>query len=545
MFSETIDPRAKDISLAVTLLSIDPRLGGLWLRAKASPVLNDVVRLIKSSANARWQKINHLAGDDILFGGLDVGATLSAGKPVFTTGLLNQKTPHLIVMQAESFAAPQAARLAGALDKDAMALAIDEGEEDGMAASLQDRLAFHFDLAGMRYNALEQVQLDLEAIEPACKRLPEIKNVDHIGTLTEVALQFGISSLRAVMFALRAAKAHAALMGHGTVEDTDLVAATRLVLGPRAIELPAPEDQPDDDTDSPEDQKQRGEMLEDQVLDAIQTNLPSAALLAFLTQQRAARQIKGTGAGSRRKGNRRGRPLSPLPGQLNGTNRLDVIATLRRAVPWQGLRHRTGPIALRKEDFAIKRFEIQSDRLIVFSVDASGSAAAQRLGEAKGAVETLLAEAYSRRDYVALIAFRKDGAEVLLPPTRSLVQAKKRLGALPGGGGTPLASGLQAGFMMSLAARKKGMAPSMVLLSDGGANIALDGSPGRGQAREDAEEIARHFASQNLPCLTIDTGRRPDRTLQEISGVLGGAYYPLPNAQSGALGQTLKSALLD
>lgn len=543
MSSQT-DPRADDIALAIKLVSIDPGLGGIWLRAKASPVLNDVVRLAKEASVHKWHKINHLADDDMLFGGLDVGATLSAGKPIYSKGLLNQPNLHMILMQSECIEAGLAAKLSKALDDSAMALAIDEGDEDGLNSNLQDRLGFHFDLTGMRYNALSVHDIDAGAITEAKARIPDIDSTDLIETLTQIALQFGVLSLRAVLFVLKAAKAHAALRASQQIDDQDIAIAARLVLGPRATELPQVEE-PADKDDTPEQSSQRGEVLEDQVLDAVKANLPSAALLAFLTQQRAARNIQGAGAGSKRKGNRRGRPLSPLPGQLSGSNRLDIMATLRRAVPWQSIRHRTGAIALRKEDFAIKRFETKSDRLIVFSVDASGSAAAQRLGEAKGAVETLLAEAYSRRDHVALIAFRKDGAEVLLPPTRSLVQAKKRLGALPGGGGTPLASGLQAGFIMALGARKKGMSPSMVLLSDGGANIALDGSPGRAQAREDAKDIARHFASQNMPCLTIDTGRRPDKTLQEISGALGGAYYPLPNAQSGSLGQTLKSALLD
>jgi len=77
-----------------------------------------------------------------------------------------------------------------------------------------------------------------------------------------------------------------------------------------------------------------------------------------------------------------------------------------------------------------------------------------RLAEAKGAVELLLSEAYSRRDHVSLISFRGDTAEILLPPTRSLVQTKKRLAALPGGGGTPLASGLVEALKMAHQARR-------------------------------------------------------------------------------------------
>jgi len=106
-------------------------------------------------------------------------------------------------------------------------------------------------------------------------------------------------------------------------------------------------------------------------------------------------------------------------------------------------------VIVRPADIHLSRYETRRDRLLIFTVDASGSAALARLAEAKGAVELLLAQAYARRDQVALVAFRGDGAETLLPPTRSLVQAKRRLAGLPGGGGTPLAAGLLAAGEMA------------------------------------------------------------------------------------------------
>ncbi|MEM9714968.1 MAG: VWA domain-containing protein [Pseudomonadota bacterium] len=539
------DPRAGRIVQAITLWAVDPSLGGIWLRARPSPVRDDVMRLVRQAIGSPLTKIHPSIGDEALFGGLDITATLAAGRPMETTGILNTDDPKLHLAQAQSISAALAARLGSALDHRTVAVAVDEGlEDEGLVPSLQDRLAFHIDLEGLRYDALQGTGIEIEAIAAAKANLSKISVDGILELVTELAAQFGITSLRAIQFALRAAKAAAALDGM-IVEECHIADAAALVFGPRAVPMDMIEEQAQPEDTPKEERDSRNGMLDDQIIEAVKANLPTAALLAFLNQQRAQRQMGGHGAGSRKKGNRRGRPIAPRPGQLSNGARLDILATLRRAVPWQGIREGRGPIALRPQDFAIKRFEEQSDRLIVFSVDASGSSAAKRLGEAKGAVETLLAEAYARRDHVALIAFRKDGAEVLLPPTRSLVQAKKRLGDLPGGGGTPLASGLQAGFMMSLAARKKGMSPAMVLLSDGGANIALDGSPGRPKAQADAEDIARHFAVQNLPCLTVDTGRRPDNTLQKVATQLGGGYFPLPNADSNALAQTLKSGLFE
>jgi magnesium chelatase subunit D len=105
-------------------------------------------------------------------------------------------------------------------------------------------------------------------------------------------------------------------------------------------------------------------------------------------------------------------------------------------------------VLVRRDDFRVQRLRERRETTTVFVVDASGSAALHRLAEAKGAIELLLAECYVRRDRVALIAFRgrpgAAGAELLLPPTRSLVRAKRSLADLPGGGGTPLAHGLDA-----------------------------------------------------------------------------------------------------
>ncbi|MEK9655791.1 MAG: VWA domain-containing protein [Halieaceae bacterium] len=126
---------------------------------------------------------------------------------------------------------------------------------------------------------------------------------------------------------------------------------------------------------------------------------------------------------------------------------MNILATLRAAAPWQPLRKRErGPRArgleIRRDDIHLTRFQQRRETLTLFVVDASGSAAMQRLAEAKGAVELLLADCYVRRDQVALIAFRDESAELLLPPTRSLVRAKKALAALPGGGATPMAAAL-------------------------------------------------------------------------------------------------------
>jgi Mg-chelatase subunit ChlD len=194
-------------------------------------------------------------------------------------------------------------------------------------------------------------------------------------------------------------------------------------------------------------------------------------------------------------------PVGSRAGELRPGSKLDIVETLRVAAPWQALRRRQreaegtnasrAAIEIRKQDFRLKRFQQPAESTAIFIVDASGSSALNRLAEAKGAVELLLAECYVRRDQVALIAFRDDKADLLLPPTRSLVRAKGSLTALAGGGGTPLANAIDAGLLLSETERRRGRTPVMVLLTDGQANVARDGKRERAAAREDAADAAR------------------------------------------------------
>jgi magnesium chelatase subunit D len=158
------------------------------------------------------------------------------------------------------------------------------------------------------------------------------------------------------------------------------------------------------------------------------------------------------------------------PGLPRDGARLALIDTLRTAAPWQSLRRRevaasaasggeprrAAQIEVRASDFRVARVQERAETITIFAVDASGSSALNRLAEAKGAVELLLADCYVRRDQVAVLAFRGRGAELLLPATRSLVRAKRALAGLPGGGGTPLAAAIDAATGQADSARRRG-----------------------------------------------------------------------------------------
>jgi magnesium chelatase subunit D len=240
-------------------------------------------------------------------------------------------------------------------------------------------------------------------------------------------------------------------------------------------------------------------------------------------------------SGAARTSARQGRPYGSRRGDLSAGGRLALIDTLRAAAPWQKVRGRidgSEPIAVRRDDLRIARLRRREQSLTIFVVDASGSAAMQRLGETKGAIEHLFARSYSRRDEVALIAFRKAGAELLVPPTRSLVRARRLLAELPGGGGTPHAAGIDAASLLATQASARGRTPTIVLMTDGRANVALNGEGGREAAQRDAAAAAHRLRARAPRVILIDTSTRAEPLAAALAKELGAAYLPLPQGDA-------------
>jgi magnesium chelatase subunit D len=196
---------------------------------------------------------------------------------------------------------------------------------------------------------------------------------------------------------------------------------------------------------------------------------------------------------------------------------------------------------IRKSDFRLTRNIERRETTTIFGVDASGSSALNRLAEAKGAVELLLADCYVRRDRVAVVSFRGKIAEILLPPTRALARARRSLAGLPGGGGTPLALGIDALGALADSERRAQRTPTVVLLTDGRANVARDGSGGRPKA--EAESLAAARRLFGIASLVVDTSPRPHPFAKKIAETMGGRYLPLPYANAESLSAAVRAAL--
>lgn len=576
---------------ALALFAVDPAgLGGVALRAAPGPArdawLDALARLLP--AGTPWRRVPARIDDERLLGGLELAATLRSGRAVLQRGVLADAHGGVLVLaMAERIEPGTAARLCAVIDSGEVrverdgftsvhqagfgVVALDEGADadERLPAALSERLAFPVILDGVRPAAVAAPGFSAAEIAAARARARGVQVDDAaLEALCATALALGVDSPRASLFALRATRAAAALAGrdHATADDVSLAAS--LVLAPRATRLPAPADEPPrndaDPAEAPEDKQaaatpatepppddaapqtepnaaaEREPNLDDIVVAAARAAIPADLLLRLAAIAGDLRAGRGGGrAGEFRESSRRGRPAGVRAGAPRPGVRLALVDTLRAAAPWQAMRRGAGGdatrIQVRAEDFHVRRHRERAETATVFVLDASGSSALHRLGEAKGAIELLLAQCYVRRDRVAVIAFRGRAAEIVLSPTRSLVRARRGLAGLPGGGGTPLAAALEAAAALARSLRRAAMTPTLVLLTDGRGNIALDGTADRVCAERDAQAAARRLRAEGLRVLLVDTSPRGQAAARQLALACGATYLLLPHAGSAQL----------
>ncbi|MEL6302205.1 MAG: magnesium chelatase subunit D [Pseudomonadota bacterium] len=566
--------RATTAEYAALALSVvaaaGPHLSGVWLRSQAGPARQRWLEILHEMAGSRaWQRVPASADEDRLLGGLDLGATLNSGRPVLMKGLLAESNGGFLELRMAERQSPAAiSAICATLDSESLRLerdgfsreftvrccvvACDEarGDDDPLDSRLADRLGVVVNLDSLSARAIGSALFPVSPDEAAL--LWQAVAVDEvaISEWQRIAEALAIRSPRAVLAAMTVARVLAALHGRDTLDDQDVIDAAALCLiarVPGALEQlqtpPQEAESPPEAKDSPPDEApsdgedsntDSGGRRPDEVAAAAAAVLPDQLLAGLVSEQsRTARQKAGGNAASNMEGGVRGKPMPSRSGMPTGGKRLDVLATLKTAAPWQRVRGgEPGRLRIVKSDLRVRKFTEQTRTTTIFVVDASGSAAVQRLGETKGAIELLLAECYVRRDQVALVAFRGSQAELLLPATRSLVRAKRALSALPGGGGTPLASGLRLATQVADGALKRGETPVLVLLSDGRGNITLDGDPDPALATEQALAVANEIAARGYTTLSIDTGRRGSARGRKLADAMGARYLALPFADA-------------
>lgn len=537
--------------------------------------------------------------DDGLLGSLDLERTVASGKPQFSKGILaNSNRRVLYVNEINLLETGACGHLADALDRrcirieregvsalheadftligtfnpdeaepaallrDRIALIVDletKAGDDQSVEMIERRLRFDDDPAELVIDFASETAILKEEIESSRARLPFVTNTtDQLTLLSEVAVRLGVEGNRADVFALKAARASAALAGRDYVTEEDLMTAIRLVLLPRATTVPetapaveessnaAPPRSDLQDSQNNGDSESDSGPMGDLILEALDCRISDDLLLSEHRASRASR------SGKRLKGSKslRGRYVGSQIHRFSNS-RVAIDATLRAAAPYQPARlrqlkdeietdpkkHRGGSrsrprVRIAPCDLRYKEFKHRSGILFIFAVDASGSMALNRIAQAKGAVTRLLQQAYLHRDQVALVSFRRDAAEVLLTPTRSIELAKQRTDAIPAGGSTPLAAGIAKAIEVARSAKLRGTPQSMIVLfTDGRANVLFSNRIGSDAPTiaDELRQLGMVLHKEEIKTVLVDTKPKyiGDGEGKAMAALLGARYLSL------------------
>lgn len=581
------DKRADQVKLLATAAWLVARGCSITLRTSSHETVQAFLKLISNLKPDAPLVVKTLPSQielAQLCGGIDLTQSLAKGKSVAYVGLLRGT---VILQRANAWGRPQAAAVKQAMQSGQInIIAIDDRHTDDESSLVEWQQETDM-LVDLRQLNSEYLDLLKDAVFPEMPQpVAHEADLEAATVIATLAAQFGVKNMRPL---LAAQKLYFCLTAEsGFDHATKIAFAIQLGLLPHATQVPqSVESQPQDETeerkaadsadhdahneldqelDELAQRRAAEEALTELILEAALAKLPEEFLkqLAQSTtqsnrgRQSSAGQTDNSGQNRATQASHRGCPVGISRRPQRPNQRPSLVPTLIASLPWQKLRmsekskSQATRLKITRSDFRYQKRQLSPQSLLIFLVDASGSAALARLAETKGAIEILLAASYSRRDQVCLISFRNTDAELILPPTRALARARRSLAGLPGGGATPIAAGLDQAIEVIASAKKKGLLPTVILLSDGRANISRQGEPGRARALEEACSASRQLSLTGADCLVIDTswtiattqgiGKAQSPALQ-IAQAMRAQYFNLPMATSAGIADRVRSTL--
>lgn len=588
-----------EVKEALLIALVNPKTGGVLVAGEKGSAKSVLVRALAQLApTERLVELPLNASEDQVFGNIDLEQALTSGKKVFSPGLLARAHEQILyvdeinllrrevltgimavmdrgvnAVEREGISHQHAVRLTligtmnpeeatltpAVLDRFGLFAAVQRETDSATRVEVMRRVfAWERDAAGFAAQYGEETGLLKQRCLTARKLLSQI-TIDP--AMMQLAAQYcaqaNSAGHRAELFLLEAARAIAALAARDYLIPADMERAAYFVLPHRMRQEnssppPPPPEPPENEQPPPQNEQQEQTDPPDQADDAkeppppdqgeaeertadIDRQFSAAQMKVGLPQDRHARQGSGKRSLTRTdlKQGRYVRTSLP-PGILTD---LAFDATLRAAAPFQSTRPRGRcAITIHKDDLRQKVREKRIGNVFLFVVDASGSMGArERMRAVKGAIFAMLQDAYQKRDQVAMIAFRRATAEVLLPVTHSVDLAQNCLALLPTGGKTPLAEGLDQAMILlqTLKRRDKNVRPVLVLVTDGRANSASNGKDAVG----DALAMAKKIAVAGVPAVVIDT--ETDfislGVAQKVAVEMGATYYHLAELSDSAV----------
>ena len=582
---------------ALILNLINPKIGGVLITGQKGTAKSTAVRSLAALTQKKVMTVPLSVTEDRLIGSVDLEQTMKTGKAVYLPGILSEADGHILYVdevnllqdhitdivlcahaagenrvEREGISASSACRflLVGTMNPeegqlrqhflDQFGLCVVVGSEnkpEHRLAIVKARMAFEENPENFTTLFEQQEQALTKRITDATTRMASII-VTEANRLYIVSkcLEAEVQGHRADLTLEETAKAMAAWNGHGeiTQEDIDEAAPYVLLHRRRNTEQPPEEESQPQQEQPPQDQDDRNDAPPPDRQDSDgppPQNPPQgrgkdqnfAMGKSFKVSDfghHASRQShKGFGKRTTAKSaGKMGRYVYSVQQNLSGDLALD--ATIRAAAPYQVSRNKNGlAIAIRESDIREKVRQRKYANLLVFVVDASGSmGASQRMTETKGAILSLLKDAYVKRDKVCLIAFRGNDAQVLLPPTRSVDRGVRLLETMAVGGRTPLNHGIAKGMQVIQSELKKnpGILPYMIMITDGKGNVSIDQSIKPKQELMEISEKIRAFPYINTMVLDIERkGAMSFGIAKEMALRMGSSYQKIETLNQGAI----------